>query len=168
MCSKQLRWSWPHHTTFVTANGHEVDLRQICARDVAAQAPVDSEMALWREWADTDERKELPLCPLAGTCDTGKQTSPTSTARGASNQGGSGCDTSGLVDARGSEQGGNRGTPVLSEVWSSCARLVAASIVGVSSLPRNPHRPSFDSSASGTDREWQQTQVGERPTARPC
>ena len=30
--------------------------------------------------------------PLAGTCETGKQTSPTSTARGASNQGGSGCD----------------------------------------------------------------------------
>ena len=53
-------------------NGHEVDLRQICPRDVKAQATVDSELALWREWADNDERKELLPCPLAGTCGTGK------------------------------------------------------------------------------------------------
>ena len=43
----------------VTAKGHEVDLRQICPRDVKAQAMVDSELALWKEWAgDSDERKE--------------------------------------------------------------------------------------------------------------
>ena len=40
MCLKQLGWSWPHHTTFVTTNGHEIDLRQICPRDVKAQALV--------------------------------------------------------------------------------------------------------------------------------
>ena len=49
----------------VTANGHEVDLRQICPRDVKAQAMVDSELALWKECAgDSDERKELLTCPL--------------------------------------------------------------------------------------------------------
>ena len=54
-----------HHTTFVKANGHEIDLRQICPRDVKAQAMVDSELALWKDWAgDSDERKELLPCPL--------------------------------------------------------------------------------------------------------
>ena len=38
MCLRQLGWTWPHHTTFVTASGHEVDVRQICTRDVKAQA----------------------------------------------------------------------------------------------------------------------------------
>ena len=64
MCLRQLGWTWPHHTTFVTASGHEVDLRQICPRDVKAQATVDSELALWRERADNDERKELLPSPL--------------------------------------------------------------------------------------------------------
>ena len=33
--------------------------------DVKAQAMVDSELALWKEWAgDSDERKELLPCPL--------------------------------------------------------------------------------------------------------
>ena len=50
----------------------------------------------------------------------------------------------------------------LSEVWTRCVRLGAASIVGLSSLPRDSHEPSSDSSASGTDRDWEQTQVGER------
>ena len=36
----------PHHTTFITASGHEVDLRRICTRDVKAQATVESELAL--------------------------------------------------------------------------------------------------------------------------
>ena len=58
-CLRQLGWTWPHHTTFVTASGHEVDLRQICSRDVKAQAAVDSELALCRE----RERELLP-CPL--------------------------------------------------------------------------------------------------------
>ena len=39
--------------------------RQICPRDVKARATVDSELALWREWAGgSDERKELLPCPL--------------------------------------------------------------------------------------------------------
>ena len=64
MCLRQLEWTWPHHTTFVTARGHEVDLRQICLRDVKAQARVDSDLELWKEWADNDERKELLPRPL--------------------------------------------------------------------------------------------------------
>ena len=63
MCMRQLGWTWPHHTTFVTASGHEMDLRQTCHMDVKAQC-VDSELALWREWADNDERRELLPCPL--------------------------------------------------------------------------------------------------------
>ena len=54
----------PHHTTFITAAGHEVHSRKICPRDVKAQATVDSKLALWREWADNDERKDLLPCPL--------------------------------------------------------------------------------------------------------
>ena len=64
MCLRQLGWTWPNHTTFVIAKGHELDLRQICFRNVKAQAMVDSELALWREWADDDERRELLPCPL--------------------------------------------------------------------------------------------------------
>ena len=57
MCSKQFG--------MVMAYGHEIDLRQICPRDVKAQALVDSELALWKDWAgDSDERKELLPCPL--------------------------------------------------------------------------------------------------------
>ena len=150
MCLRQLGWTWPHHTTFVTANGHEVDLRQICPRDVEAQATVGQRVgAVVRVGGQRRTEGAAPV-PLAGTCDTGKQTSPTSTARGACEQGGFGCDTSGVVDARGSEQGGNRGAPDLSEVWTSCAGLGAASIVGMSS----------DSSASAKDRDWRRTQLG--------
>ena len=65
MCLRQLERSRPHHTTFITANGHELDVRQICPRDVKSQAMVDSELALWKEWAGvSDERKELLPCPL--------------------------------------------------------------------------------------------------------
>ena len=65
MCLRQLGWSWPNHALFVTANGHELDLRQICSRDVKSQAMVDSELTLWKDWAgDSDERKELLPCPL--------------------------------------------------------------------------------------------------------
>ena len=41
-----------------------MDLRQTCPIDVKAQARVDSELVLWREWADNDERTELLPCPL--------------------------------------------------------------------------------------------------------
>ena len=43
--------------TFVAASGYEVDLRHICPRDVKAQAMVDSELALWEEWAGGSDEK---------------------------------------------------------------------------------------------------------------
>ena len=64
MCLRQLGWSWPHHTTLITANGHELDLRQICPRDVKSQAMVDSELALGKVGRRSNERKELLPCPL--------------------------------------------------------------------------------------------------------
>ena len=95
----QLGWSWPHHAVFITANGHELDLRQICPRDVKSQAMVDSELALWKDWAgDSDERKELLPCPLL---------EPAIRARGASDQGSLGDDTIRLVDAGSCAQGRN-------------------------------------------------------------
>ena len=48
-CLKNLGWTWPHHTSFVTASGHEVDLREVCPTDVKAQARVNSALALWKE-----------------------------------------------------------------------------------------------------------------------
>ena len=51
MCPRQLGWTWPHHTTFVTASGHEVVRETWQAKD--------SDLALWNEWADNDELKEL-------------------------------------------------------------------------------------------------------------
>ena len=57
--------------------------------------------------------------PVSGTRDIGKQASPTSPTTSASDQGGTGRDKSGMVDARG-----------------GCARLGTASVVGVPSLPR--------------------------------
>ena len=58
MCLRQLGWTWPHHTTLVTGSGHEVDVRETW------QARVDSDLALWKEWADNDELKELLPRPL--------------------------------------------------------------------------------------------------------
>ena len=84
LCLKQLGWSWPHHTTFVTANGHEIDLRQICPRDVKAQALVDSELALWKDGLVTVMSGKSSPVPVAGTRDSSEQTSSTSAARGAS------------------------------------------------------------------------------------
>ena len=57
--SKQLEWTWPHHTTFVAASGHELDLREHSPMNVMAQARVDSDLGLWKQWADNDKRKEL-------------------------------------------------------------------------------------------------------------
>ena len=86
-----------------------MDLRQTCPMDVKAQATVDSELVMWREWADNDERRELLPCTSSGTCGTGEQASPASPTRGTSNQRRLwACDTSGMVDARGGKQGGNR------------------------------------------------------------
>ena len=38
MCLRRLGWTWPHHTTFVTASGHVINLRETCPMDVKAQA----------------------------------------------------------------------------------------------------------------------------------
>ena len=149
MCLRQLGWTWPHHTTFVTASGHEVDLRQICPREVKVQATVDSELALRRVGGQRRTEGAAPV-PFVGTCGTGKQTSPTSTARDSF-----GCDTIRMVHPFCL----NCGPAVLG---SAQHRLWACR------LSRNPHGPSSDSSASGTDCDWRQTQVGERPDARPC
>ena len=92
MCLRQTGWTWPHHTTFVVASGHEVDIRQIRPRHVEAQAAVDSELALWREWADNDERKELLPCPLLEPVVLANKRAQRRPQE----------------DARGSEQGGNR------------------------------------------------------------
>ena len=46
------------------SKGHEVDLRGTCPLDVKAQAREDSDLALWKEWADSDERRELLQRPL--------------------------------------------------------------------------------------------------------
>ena len=108
MCLRRLVWTWPHHTTFVTANGHEVDLRQICPRYVKAQATVDSELALWREWADNDERKELLPCPLLELVILANKRAQRRPQEAPAIRAALGCDTSGMVDARGGEQGGNR------------------------------------------------------------
>ena len=67
MCLRQLGWTWPHHTNFVTTSGHSIDLRETCPMDVKAQAGVDSDLALWQDWADTDERKELLPRPRGRT-----------------------------------------------------------------------------------------------------
>ena len=64
LCLRQLVWTSPHHTTFVTASGHEVDLRETCSMDVMAQARVDRNLALWKGWAANDERKERLPRPL--------------------------------------------------------------------------------------------------------
>ena len=102
MCLRQLGWTWPHHTTFVTASGHEVDLRQICPRDVKAQATVDRELALWREWADNDERKELLPCLLLEPVVLANKR-----AHRRPQEAPVGRDTIWMLDARGCEQGGN-------------------------------------------------------------
>ena len=39
-------------------------VRETCTMDVKAQARVDSDLALWKEWADNDELKELLPRPL--------------------------------------------------------------------------------------------------------
>ena len=40
------------------------DLRETCPMEVKAQARVDSGRALWKEWADNDDREELLSRPL--------------------------------------------------------------------------------------------------------
>ena len=44
MCLRQLGWTWPHHATFITASGHEIDLYETCPIDVKAQSRVDSDL----------------------------------------------------------------------------------------------------------------------------
>ena len=128
MCLRQLGWTWPHHTIFVTAQGHEVVLRQICFRNVKAQAMVDSELALWREWADNDERKELLPClllELVILVNKRAQRRPQ--------------EAPAIKAALGVIQAGwwtqEQEAPVLSEMWTSGAGLSAASIVDTSSPP---------------------------------
>ena len=105
MCLRQMSWTWPHTRPSSLRVGTRWTYGRLAFK---AQAPVDSSLALRRDWVDNDERRELLPMPSAGTCDTGEQASPTSPTRGASDQGGVGRDTSRTVDAGGGELGGNR------------------------------------------------------------
>ena len=169
MFLRQLGWTWPHHTTFVTASGHEVDLRQICPRDVKAQTTVDSELALWRQWADNDERKELLPCPLLEPVILANKRAHRRPQEVPAIKAALGVIQSGWWTQQVANEAGIAEHPF----FLNCGPAVlGSSIVGMSSLPRNPHGPSSDSSAPGTDRAWRQTQVRERERpdgdARPC
>ena len=128
--------------------------------DFKAQARVDSDLALWKEWADNDERKDLLPRPLLGTSDAGKRARPLSAARSASDQGSLKRDPSRMVDARGGEQGGGIRTPILSEVraqqcWGQgsidCghAQLVVKRVSTFLRLTNNKERLRLATNSSG-------------------
>ena len=110
--------------------------------------------------AAATKRKELLPVPFAGTGDFGEQTSSASSIKAALLV----LMQSGWWTQEVAQQGGES----MSTRFCLKCGPAAASIVGMSSLPRNPHGPSSESSASGTDCDWRQTQVGGRPDARPC
>ena len=125
-----------------------MDLRQTCPIDVKAQARVDSELVLWREWADNDERTELLPCPLLEPVVLANKRADRPPTRGASDQGGIWRDSSGMVDARGGEQ---------LCLGSAQQRLWACPAYRETRFdlpPTHQHQ--------GEDCDWRQTQVGEK------
>ena len=114
MCLRQLRWTWPHHTTFLAASGHEGDLRETCPVDVMAQARVDSDLELWKEEADNDQQEEPQEAPVIRAA--------------------LGVIHAGWWGARCREQGRSIRILALLEMRASSFGLSKASIVGLPSL----------------------------------
>ena len=145
MSLRRLGWTWPRHTTFVTASGLEVDLRETRTTDGKTQAS----LARWKEWADNDERKELLPRPPNGTSGLGEQARPPLPTRSARDQSGAWRDPGRMVDARGGEQGRDHPN---TRFCLKCEPAVLGSpkhqLWGLPSLPWDTIGSSSDSSAS--------------------
>ena len=120
MCLRQLGWTWPHHTTFITASGHEIDLSCAVGR-VGARRRAEGAVT----------------APTAGVGSLGKQTRFPSPLGSSSYRSRQGCYPGRVVDAGSCEQGRSPRSPLLLDLRVASVRFSIASTVGLPSSPRS-------------------------------
>ena len=145
---EQGQWSDRSHYHVLEADGLDMatphDLRHCewtrggltanVSRDVRAQARVDSELALWREWADNDDRRELLPCPLLEPVILANKRAQRRPHEAPAIKAALGVTQAGWWTQEVSNKAGIAEHPVVPEMRTSCGGLCTASIVGMSSL----------------------------------
>ena len=117
-----IGWAWPRWDTFVSRDGHQMNLAEICPQDVKAMVMLDSDAALWAEWALDDAYSSLrprpliePVASLIAARCTAQWTTEMKNAAAAVFQGGSWTQdrmcASGLADTELCQLCGAIGTP---------------------------------------------------------
>ena len=81
MCLRQLGGTWPHDTTFVTASGHEVDLRETLSNGLQGAGKSRQRLGTVEGVGRQRRTERATTTPTAGTSDSGKQARPPSPTR---------------------------------------------------------------------------------------
>ena len=64
MAMRQLGWTWPRFDCFITRQGLQLWLQDVCPEDVKAMARLDSDAAMWERWTAAEEYATLAPRPL--------------------------------------------------------------------------------------------------------
>ncbi|CAK0818028.1 unnamed protein product [Prorocentrum cordatum] len=64
MSMRRATWAWPAWHTFVSKEGFELNMQEVCPMDIAAMARKDVQATPWEEWAQAGELKSLSPKPL--------------------------------------------------------------------------------------------------------
>ena len=62
--ARQLGWTWPRYSVFITRPGHSLDLETACPEDWRAMALFDSDAVMWAAWTQRAEYAALAPRPL--------------------------------------------------------------------------------------------------------
>ena len=129
----------------------------------------DSELALWKEWASgSDERKELLPCPLLETVKLANKRAQRRPLEAPTIKAALGVIQSGWWTQEVASKAGIAQHPFCLNCGPDVLGSAQHRLWACPSLSRDRMDLPPTPSASGTDRDWWQTQVGERPDARPC
>ncbi|CAK0847595.1 unnamed protein product [Prorocentrum cordatum] len=64
MSMGRAKWTWPAWHTFVSKEGFELNMQEVCPMDIAAMVRKDVQATLWEEWTQAEELKSLSPMPL--------------------------------------------------------------------------------------------------------
>ena len=64
MSIRRAEWTWPRYNKFVTRDGIELDMFQVCPADVEKAMQQDTEAVLWKTWTQTKGRGHLAPAPF--------------------------------------------------------------------------------------------------------
>ncbi|CAK0804411.1 unnamed protein product, partial [Prorocentrum cordatum] len=64
MPMRRATWAWPAWHTFVSKEGFELNMQEVCPMDIAAMVRKGVQATLWEEWTQAEELRSLSPMPL--------------------------------------------------------------------------------------------------------